>query len=163
MKSIEVIMVLLLLAAGPVIAFDHEKHLLTKANKQRMTALEKAAKKYSEVIGACGIKFIGTDGQAIHEYQMPNRKAFPSHYFFMELIQITDDGWAIYDQYEIDTSYIPSMQYLVAVKRSSLKGNLREGVRLLSHTKCFGRLKDTTAKNARGFPVQVRRYEAIYP
>ena len=163
MKSIEIIIVLLLLAAGPVIAFDHGKHLLTKANKQRMTALEKAAKKYSEVVGACGIEFIGTDGQVIHEYLLPNRKAFPSHYFFMELIQITDDGWAIYDQYEIDTSYISSMQYLVAVKRSSLRGELRSGARLITHTKCFGRLADITATNARGFPTRVRRYEAIYP
>ncbi len=136
---------------------------LTKSDKQRIATLEKVVKKYSKVIGACGIEFIGTDGQVIHEYQMPNRKAFPSHYFFMELIQITDDGWAIYDQYEIDTSYIPSMQFLVAVKRSSVKGNLRRGARLLSHTKCLGRLKDTTVKNARGFPVRVRRYEAIYP
>ena len=92
---------------------------------------------------------------------MPNRKAFPGIYLSMVLTQLID-GWAIYNQYEVNTQGT-ILDFLVAVRRNSLRGKLRQGERLVTHASCLGRLKDTTAKNLRGFPMRVRRYEAIYP
>jgi len=159
MKSVKMMVVLsLLLVASPAIGGKDD---LTKSDKQRIAALEKAARKYSEVVGACGIRFRGSRGQVIREYRMPNKKGIIPYHYFMELTQIVD-GWAIYYNYELST--LPSrVRPTIAVRQSSLRGKLGRGSRLFSQAECFGRLKDATMTNVRGFPVRVRRYEAIYP
>ncbi len=157
-----VLTVVLLLVFGPVSAgedFDG----LTKSDKERIAVLEKAAKKYKSVRGSCGITFLDERGLVIREYVMPNlskKFAYPGLWTLEQLI----DGWAIYHYWDgpVDISWFPHLAP-IAVRQSSMRGELRRGARLYPQVTCLGRLEDGMAEDVSGFPVRVRRYEAIYP
>lgn len=115
------------------------------------------------------------------EYRLIMRGVFFP--FSWKLNQLVD-GWAIYinddlsDITESDAGYacklehnrhkeaciqMENYRYIIAVKQTTLKGGLSHGNRLFSQAHCLGRLEDTEGTNLSGFPIKIRRYEAMYP
>lgn len=77
------------------------------------------------------------------------------------------DGWVIY----ADTGkhdFIPSLNrvpkdtFLIAVRQSTMKGTSRRDSALVARAKYLGQLDEIQTKDRDGFPVLVKRFEAIY-
>lgn len=129
---------LVLAASFPAVAGVHEDRLRA------------AVEKYGSVACWC-------DNEEKLEFKLSSIPLMNDY----QLVQIVD-GWAIYQSSVMERLSV-SHPNILAVRLSSIRGDIARGQRLVVHARYLGSLGEAAFEDRHGFPVRVRRYEAVYP